>query len=222
MCFAIPGEIPVNAKRSTFFLLSTLLFVLQGCCTMAVRNIGVETESVRRCEKVFVGADGSVAVEVDSVFHKEGPLSDGYVEKKRVIVGSQEVVRRTVARGTLRDKGTSLVQVDMVDKESDGWHMQPYLPADDGTVLDYLQRSLQSTYAANDSCCFKYGIDSKYKNVCLGPFSFQRDGNQSNKRTNTRFWYYPSQILLIPAFAFDVATAPIQLIMLGHEVGKRN
>lgn len=125
-------------------MLSLFLFVLQGCCTIAVSNIGVESESVRRCEQVSVGADGSIAVIVNSVFHKEGPLSEGYIENSRIVMGSREVVRKSVTSSSLRDKGTLLVQVNIVDEESNGWHMLPYLLDKNDTFLSYLPKSFQN------------------------------------------------------------------------------
>lgn len=211
----------MNTTRGAFFLLSFLLFALQGCCTMAVKNIGVESESVQRCEKVSVGADGSIAVVVNSVLHKEGPLSEGYINKSRIITGSREVLRRSAISSSHRDKGTLLVHVDIVDKELDGWHMLPYLPDKNDTTPDHLPELLQNNSTTYNSCAFEYIIDSKYEDVYLSHFSFYENGIESDKRTNTKFWHYPAQILLIPALVFDVATAPIQLIILGHEVGKR-
>lgn len=210
----------MNPTRSAFLLLSLFLFALQGCSTMAVRNIGVESESVRRCERVSVGADGSIAVLVNSVFHKEGPLSEGYIENSRIVMGSHEVVRRSVTNSSMRDKSTLLVHVDIVDKELDGWHMLPHMPDKNDAIINYLPKLLQNNSTSYNSCAFKYSIDSKYEDIYLNHFSFYENGIQSDKRTNIKFWYYPSQILLIPAFIFDVATAPIQLIILGHEVGK--
>jgi hypothetical protein len=212
----------VNTTRRVFLLLSLFLFALQGCCTMAVSNIGVESESVRRCERVSVGADGSIAVLVNSVFHKEFPLSEGYIENSRIVMGSHEVVRKSVTSSSLRDKSTLLVPVNIVDKELDGWHMLPYLLNKNDTFLSYLPKSFQNNSTFYNSCAFNYSIDNKYEDVYLSHFFFHKNGNQSDKRTNISIWHYPSQILLIPAFIFDVATAPIQLIILGHEVGKRN
>jgi hypothetical protein len=189
---------------------------------MAVSNIGVESESVRRCENVSFGADGSIAVLVDSVLHKEGPLSEGYIEKRRIVVASREAVRMSVTGSSHRDKGTLLVKVDIVDKELEGWHMLPDLLDKNESILGYLPEPLRNSSTSYNSCGFNYPIDGKYEDVYLSHFSFHEKGIGSDRRTNTKFWHYPSQILLIPAFIFDVATAPIQLIILGHEVGKRS
>jgi hypothetical protein len=189
---------------------------------MAVSNIGVESESVRRCERVSVGADGSMAVLVTSVFHQEGPLSEGYIENSRIVTGSPEVVRKSITSSSLRDKSTLLVAVNIVDKELAGWHMLPQLLNKNDTFPGYLPESFQNDATIYNSCAFNYSIDNKYEDVYLSPFLFHENGNQSDKRTNTSFWHYPSQLLLIPAVLFDVVTAPIQLIFLGREVGKRN
>ena len=41
-------------------------------------------------------------------------------------------------------------------------------------------------------------------------------------RTRKEWWWYPDQIMLIPAFVFDVVTAPIQLIIGLHALSKIN
>lgn len=212
----------MNASRNAFLLLSLFLIVLQGCCTIAARNIGVESESVQRCEQVSVSADGSIAALVTSVRHKEGPLSDGYIDSRRIITGSHEVVRKSITNSSLRNKSRLLVPVNIVDNGLDGWQMLPYLLDKNDSFLGYLPQSFQSNSTAYNSCAFEYSINNNYEDLYLSPFTFHENGKPHDKRTNISFWHYPSQLLVIPAFIFDVATAPIQLFMLGREVGKRN
>jgi len=59
-------------------------------------------------------------------------------------MGSREVVRKSVTSSSLRDKGTLLVQVNIVDEESNGWHMLPYLLDKNDTFLSYLPKSFQN------------------------------------------------------------------------------
>jgi hypothetical protein len=200
--------------RSTLLLISLFLFSLQGCCTNAVKNIGIETESVQRCEKVCVGTDGSIAVLVYSRFHKDGPL-DEYKYSNRIILGSPTVIKRSISDNSVRDKGTLLVNVDIVESDLDGWHMLPSLLEKHDTYINYLPKSLQNNFTSCNPCAFKYNIDNKYENIFLKHFSFYKNGVHSDVIQRNNVWHYPSQLLLIPAFAFDLVTAPIQLIIIG-------
>lgn len=205
----------MNTAESALLLIGLLVFTLQGCCTIAVKNIGVETESIQRCEEVCVGTDGSIASLVSTRFHQEGPLG-GYSYSNKIVVGSPDVVKKAVSANSARNKDTLLVNVDIVDRELDGWHILPYKIFKGEAYINSLPASEQHNFKTCTSCVFRYDMNGKKENLFLEHYSFYKNRVHSDSIQHTSFWHYPAQLLLIPSVVFDVVTSPIQLVIIGR------
>jgi hypothetical protein len=68
----------------------------------------------------------------------------------------------------------------------------------------------------NDSCpSWPVNVDGQILTVSVDSVSLPATAKKYKD-----WWWYPNQVLLIPAYAVDIVTSPIQLLMIMHSLSK--
>lgn len=233
----VHAQMPVSYLQLLLIILS---LTTPGCvASRFVREIGIEHERLN-ITTIYMNSDETVVLEAASTTYKDMPRT--YDEsKKRIIVGSKDVVNKSIDMSysklisEVKKQPTTIVFVTITDIQEPSWYLLPEILPRNESSEKIINHLLNNNNANGDKIepiqVFPVSKEIPYEyNGIKYSLTFRQDVGFKGRigNTNTRFdgqtyirwWHYPMQILVIPAFAIDVVTFPIQFIYIGRQIGK--
>jgi hypothetical protein len=215
------------------------LAVFSGCMTKAVRNTGLRTETLE-IHKVLISTNGSMAFECTAIYEhptnwrRNGTPFPETGRSNKYLVGSSELIQASISNSVatpihlkpkLINSDLNVVCITQLANNRDltnsvHWQLIPNsYGGKDGKLSDLPVdfKNLTGTFPITTNTAegsyyypIPYNIGSvEYQLVFFNP-------SIADYRSFRKWWGYPTQILIVPAFTFDVVAFPIEFVVLAH------
>lgn len=207
-------------------LLLTTCALVSGCTTGLVLSVGVEKEDLWALKggKVLTNSNGDLAIEIKANDHPEMQHTNIFV-KKYILITREQLTKAAEEQKNWRNNN----KITSKDKNHNSnltlWGLKGFKLAPPPFINDeHIISQIESTYSIpyshvkrneniSDEIYFVheneiYELPSDPRPLIPG-YEYER----------TLWWGYPFRILIIPAFAIDVVTSPIQYFMFKQKFG---
>lgn len=232
-CHVNAFRLHILPSRAFVLLLALALpFFSCGCMMLTKRTqeIGLRTELLGEPTVVWLGTNGSLALEVKATYVVGHRGREGVA--KKYLLGSPEAVQASIAAAKRRYPGSIYLNTNLhppaivlpldsfplaVTNKMARWEL---LPKDFGGP-DADENALPLIFQQNSK-----RLSGEFKWRDCVPYSYQDVPYclhfylQAHPRERRKWWGYPLQILLPATVALDIVTAPIQCGIALHEFGR--
>jgi hypothetical protein len=216
-------KMKMNMNITQNLIIMALHILNTGCaCTHYIRNLGV-TDVQLHPKYVLIDKDENVVVDADLIHKRRAPKRIADLGH-RYIVASPQTVRQTIAESKV-SRGPIPINYRSVKSDYKGWinprqnpiwHLRP---PDTKNHIPYSYRDNPLDH--KKTSVHRVGDVVTYHDAEGNPIEVrfeQFEVEQQNKQFRAA-WGYPMQILVVPAFAIDVVTFPIQFFALTQSLG---
>jgi hypothetical protein len=215
------GFLAMSGIRSQGVGLATVGLITMfcsGCASMVLLEAGKQHRELHP-KSVVVAENGAVFAVVElatttTFVGKDKPCIRYVVAEPEV---AQTSVTQAVDSGSRGGRRRCVINAQIVSPKEKGWHLLPYdtrdQDADPSLIPSRFKEGNWVLYGGEQGFPFvvEKNADTLYQLVLVLPKEFQ---------SGTVWWHYPTLVLLPPAFAFDVATFPVQLAIGMHMLSK--
>ncbi len=198
----------------------SIILSFPGCAfNYMVKNIGKATVQLNP-QKVHIESNGTLLIE--AMLSKCPYNTNSKKIYKRFIVANQNVIEEAIKTAEESQKRHEDINHDYLNlyipiESSDkrGAQLIPNHYKNINAEKSDLPKQFQEVKIINTDLSdlpepFNYKINNETKYICISSFEI-REG--SPYAEEVKFWHYPAQILIVPAFAMDIIIFPIQFLV---------